>query len=102
LDRIVQIESNLIRKGELHYLFLGRSDDNTCQIIATFPLSLRGEDIEAEHLGRSLKRYDELNQNSEAYEKDATAWLEQHAAEITPGLDTLDEMLKSLVVRRWE
>jgi hypothetical protein len=99
------IEPNLMRKGELHYLFVGMSEDNTCQIIATFPLSLPGlpgDDHEAEHLGRSLKRYDELNQNSEAYEKDATEWLERHAAEITPRLDTLDEMLKSLVARRWE
>ncbi|HEY1122442.1 MAG TPA: hypothetical protein VGE67_12610, partial [Haloferula sp.] len=99
------IEPNLMRKGELHYLFLGMSDDNTCQIIATFPLALPGlpgDDEEAEHLGRSLKRYEELTQNLDAYDKDATTWLEQHAAEITPSLDTLDEMLKSLVVRRWE
>jgi hypothetical protein len=99
------IEPDLMRKGRLHYLFLGMSDDDTCQIIATFPLSLPGlpgEDAETEHLGRSLKRYEEFSQNADAYEKDAVAWLEQHAGEITPSLDTLDEMLKSLVVRRWE
>lgn len=99
------IEPDLMRKGRLHYLFLGMSDDNTCQIIATFPLdlpSLPGEDAETEHLGRSLKRYEEFSQNSDAYDKDAVAWLTQHAAEITPSLETLDGMLKSLVVRRWE
>ena len=99
------IEPNLMRRGELHYLFLGMSDDNSCQIIATCPLSLPGlpgDDHEAEHLGRSLKRYEELSQNSDAYDKDAGAWLEQHAAEITPDLEKLDGMLKSLVAQRWE
>ena len=55
-----------------------------------------------DHLGRSTSRYEDLTQGLDAYEKDATAWLEQHASEITPSLETLDEMLKSLVVRRWE
>lgn len=98
------IEPEIMRKGQLHYLFLGMSDDDSCQIIATFPINLPGlpEADETEHLGRSIKRYQELTQNHDAYEKDAKAWLEQHAAEITPSLDTLDEMLKSLVVRHWE
>jgi hypothetical protein len=99
------IEPELMRKGELHNFFLGLSDDGTCQIIATFPISLSGlpgDDIEAEHLGQSIKRFEELSQNAETYQKDAVTWLEKHATEITPSLDTLDEMLKSLVVRRWE
>lgn len=99
------IEPELLRENQLHYLFLGLSDDNSCQIIATFPVTLPGlpdDSPEAEHLGRSIKRYDELSQNLDTYRKDATAWLEQHATEITPSLDTLDDMLKSLVVRRWE
>ena len=98
------IEPDFMRKGRLHYLFLGMSDDDSCQIIATFPASLPGlpgEDSE-EHLGRSFKRYEEFSQNADSYERDAVAWLEQHAAEVTPSLDTLDKMLESLVVRRWE
>jgi hypothetical protein len=99
------IEPELMRKGPLHYLFLGMSDDDTCQIIATFPVSLPGlpdEYDEAEHLGRGTSRFEEFVQNYDAYQIDAIAWLEQHAMEITPSLDALDEMLQSLAVRRWE
>lgn len=99
------IETDLMRKGRLHYLFLGLSDDDSCQIIATFPLDLPGlpnDEIEAEHLGHSAGRYDALNRQFATYEKDAVAWLEQHAFEITPNLDVLDNLIRSLVVRRWE
>jgi len=98
-------EHDLMRKGRLHYLFVGMSDDNTCQIIATFPITLPGlpdDSPDAEHLGRSVRRWDELSRNFDIYCTEAEAWLTKHAAEITPNLDTLDEMLKSLVVRRWE
>jgi len=99
-----EIEANLLRKGDLHYLFLGMSDDDSCQIIATFPIDLpglpeRGE--KAEHLGRSLARYEELEKGYDAYVTDAEAWLKQHQAEITPKLDMLDAMLRSLVVKSW-
>ncbi|MCW1886888.1 hypothetical protein OKA04_19265 [Luteolibacter flavescens] len=99
-------EPELLRENQLHYLFLGLSDDDSCQIIATFPVTLPGLPEEyvtkAEHLGRSTERHEELGQNFEAYEKDAAAWLEQHAAEINPGLETLDKMLETLVVRKWD
>ncbi|WP_265594048.1 hypothetical protein [Haloferula sp. BvORR071] len=99
-----EIETDLMTKGDLHYLFLGMSDDNSCQIIATFPIDLpglpeRGE--KAEHLGRSLARYEELEKGYDAYVTDAEAWLKQHQAEITPKLDTLDAMLRSLVAKSW-
>ena len=100
--------SDLMRKGSLHYLFSGMSDDDTCQIIATFPIDLPGlPDLEYEpaskHLGRSLKENtDWLDNDFEAYEREAVAWLIQHQAEIEPRLQTLDDMLRSLVVRRWE
>ena len=99
------IEPELLRENQLHYLFVGLSDDDSCQIIATFPVTLPGlpkDTPDAEHLGRSIKRYEELSANRDAYEKDATAWLEQHAAGIAPSLDALDAMLKSLVVRSWD
>ncbi|MEK7948931.1 hypothetical protein [Luteolibacter soli] len=98
-------ENDLMRKGRLHYLFVGMSDDNTCQIIATFPITLPGlpdDSPDAEHLGRSSRREEDLSQNFEAYCTEAEAWLATHAAEITPGLQTLDDMIRSLVVRRWE
>lgn len=98
-------DTDLMRKGRLHYVFLGLSDDGSCQIIATFPVDLPGlpnDGIEAEHLGHSLKRYDALNRQFADYERDAVAWLEQHAGEITPSLDVLDNLIRSLVVRRWE
>jgi hypothetical protein len=100
------IEPDLIRKGRLHYLFLGLSDDNTCQVIATFPLNLPGlpgdYDTDPEHLGKSVKRFEEFVEHYDAYETEAKLWLEEHAAEISPSLETLDTMLKSIVVRRWE
>jgi hypothetical protein len=98
-------ENDLMRKGRLHYLFVGMSDDNTCQIIATFPITLPGlpdDSPDSEHLGRSVRRWEELSKDYEAYCTEAEAWLAKHAAEITPNLETLDEILKSLVVSRWE
>ncbi len=98
-------DTDLVRKGRLHYVFLGLSDDDSCQIIATFPVDLPGlpnDEIEAEHLGHSLERYDALNRQFASYERDAVAWLEQHANEITPSLEVLDKLIRSLVVRRWE
>jgi hypothetical protein len=99
------IEPDLLHKGRLHYLFLGLSDDDSCQIFATFPVNLPGlpgEDSKAGHLGKSLDRYEDLVADFESYERDAVAWLEQHADGITPGLDVLDNLVRSLVVRRWE
>lgn len=99
------IEPDLIYNGSLHYLFLGLSDDDSCQIIATFPANLPGLEsygTKAEHLGRSLDRYEDLVANYETYEREAVAWIEKHAGEITPSLDVLDNLIRSLVVRRWE
>ena len=98
-------ETDLVRKGQLHYVFLGLSDDDSCQIIATFPLDLPGlpnDEREAEHLGHSMERYEALNRQFADYERDAVAWLEQRSGEITPSLDVLDNLIRSLVVRRWE
>lgn len=97
-------ETDLMRFGQLHYLFLGMSDDDSCQIIATFPLNLPGlpKPEEKTHLGRSIANYDDLSNNYDQYISDAKKWLEQNADKITPSLRTLDQMLESLVARRWE
>ena len=99
------IEPDLLRTGRLHYLFLGMSDDNSCQIIATFPISLPGlpgdEDNDAEHLGRSLKRHEALTAGFKDYEKEARTWLEEKAGEINPQLEALDGVMRSLVAKRW-
>lgn len=99
------IESDLLRKGRLHYLFLGLSDDDSCQIIATFPLDLPGlpdDERKAQHLGHSTEKYEVLNRQFADYERDAVAWLEHHADEISPSLEVLDNLISSLVVRRWD
>ena len=99
------IEADVIRRGRLHYLFLGMSADNTCQIIATFPLDLAGlpaETGDAEHLGRSTKRDEELTKGFDRYEGDAKKWLESRAVGLTPSLESLDEIVQSMVVRRWQ
>ncbi|WP_193211863.1 hypothetical protein [Luteolibacter marinus] len=98
------IEPQMIRKGQLHYLFVGISDDNTCQVLATFPVTLPGlpgEDS-LEHLGQRFEPYHEFVQDYDSYQGDAITWLEQHATEIDPSLDKLDKMLENLVVRQWE
>ncbi len=99
------IEANTLRRGRVHYFYLGMSSDNSCQIIATFPLdlpALPGESDDAEHLGRSQKRYGELSRGFEKYESEAKKWLESNANHFTPSLDTLDDIMQSLVVRKWQ
>ena len=98
------IEAELMRLGGLHYLFLGMSDDDTCQIIATFPLGLPGLATAevSEHLGRSMQRYGELEKGFNRYEADAIGWLGKHEQEITPSLQTLDAMMQSLVASSWK
>lgn len=99
------IEPDLIRKQRLHYLFVGMSDDNSCQIIATFPLNLPGlpeeEDTAAEHLGRSISRYEELVKGYDSYLDDARKWLAAHQGEIVPSLKHLDAAIASLSVKSW-
>ena len=99
------IEADLVRKGRLHYLFLGLSSDDTCQIIATFPLNVDGlppEHENATHLGRSTKRYEELEKGFSAYESEAKKWLEKNADGMSPKLSVLDDMMKSLSVTHWK
>lgn len=97
-------DADIMRRGSLHYLFLGMSKDSSCQIIATFPVDLPGLPAAdgTDHLGRSIKRHEEFNPGRDAYEKEAKQWLEKNAATITPSLETLDAMMSSLVVRTWE
>jgi len=98
------IEPELMRLGELHYLFLGMSDDSTCQIIATFPLSLPGLPTrdDKSHLGQTTDKYAVLSESFDDYEADAKRWLEENAQKITPSLQTLDGMMESLVASHWE
>ncbi len=98
------IEPELVLRGHLHYLFLGLSDDNTCQIIATFPVDVNGLPPEhgvAEHLGRSTNRYKELSREMDAYETDTKRWIIDRAGQLTPSLQTLDAMINSLIATHW-
>lgn len=97
------IESELMRQGQLHYLFLGMSDDNSCQIIATFPVSLPGlpKPADSEHLGRNTKDYAKFSKDYDAYIEDEKKWLTQHLDEITPSIRSLDAMMQSLVASHW-
>jgi hypothetical protein len=98
------IESTLMQFGELHYLFLGMSEDNSCQIIATFPLDLPGlpKSDDKNHLGHNIENYAEFCKNYDNYTEDAEQWLEKNENEITPSLKTLDEVMQSLVASHWE
>jgi hypothetical protein len=97
------VERDLLRKGQLHYLFLGMSNDDSCQIIATFPVVLPGlpDEETKEHLGRSLQKYEDFTRDFDAYSTEATKWLGQHSNAIASRLDQLDAVMKSLVARRW-
>ena len=99
------IEPDLATKGRLHYLFFGMSDDNSCQIIATFPIDLPGlpeEDSKADHLGFSTARYEELSRQFPEYEQAARKWLTENVAKSKPSLAELDATMSSLVVRQWK
>lgn len=99
------VEPELARRGQLHYLFLGLSDDGTCQIIATFPLDLPGlpdDSREATHLGYSTKDYEKLSKELETYEDAVRKWLIANADKFTPKLEELDAMMAALNVKRWE
>lgn len=99
------IEPDLARRGQLHYLFLGLSDDGTCQIIATFPLDLPGlpdESPEATHLGYSKKNDSQLSKEFETYENAVKKWLAANEGKFTPELEQLDSMIAGLRVKRWE
>lgn len=97
-------EANLVRRGKLHYLFVGLSDDDSCQIIATFPLDgphLPSEAPDAEHLGYSTKRYEELERNLQAYGTAAKKWIQEHEKDFTPSLEELDHLIESLTADTW-
>ncbi len=99
------IEAELARRRELHYLFLGLSDDGSCQIIATFPIDVPGlpdDSQEATHLGYSTKDYPKLTKEFDAYESSAKKWLIANENQFTPRLEVLDAMMAGLVVKRWE
>lgn len=97
------IEPELMRKQELHYLFVGLSDDHTCQLIATFPVDLPGlpgEGSEEEHLGKSSSR-EGFTADFNSYEATAKKWLEEHQAQITPALAELDAMISGIAAKTW-
>lgn len=99
------IEPSLMSNTGLHYLFMGVCDDNTCHIIATFPLEVPGlpggADLTATHLGFSTKNYEELSKKFDDYEKKACEWLKSQEAKITPKLKDLDALIESLEVETW-
>jgi hypothetical protein len=92
-------EADFVRKGRLHYLFLGLSDDGSCQIVATFPIDLPGlpDDSTREHLGFSRP----LPYQFPKYERVAKKWLTANASKATPSLAELDAMISSLDARQW-
>lgn len=100
-------EISLLSRGRLHYLFLGLSEDSSCQIIATFPLNhpdLPGYyDQEATHLGysSSRSRYEELTQKFDDYESKAKQWVADHISEFTPSVEKLDRLIESLSAETW-
>jgi hypothetical protein len=99
------IEADLVRRGRLHYLFLGLSDDGTCQIIATFPLDLPGlpdDSLEAAHLGYSASDYGKLSRELGTYMDAVDQWIAANANHFTPKLEELDSIIAGLVVKRWE
>lgn len=86
------------------YLFCGLSDDDTCQILAIFPLDHPDlpERSQAEHLGWKLGPGEELGDEFLSYQADAVKWIETIAEGFSPDLATLDGVLESLTAKHWE
>lgn len=97
------IEPELIRSGLLHYYFLGMSDDSSCQIIATFPLSAKDLPVAEQkaHLGWSTEDYDQFSKSFDRYESAAKHWVADHELLFNPSIEELDTMMQSLVAERW-
>lgn len=98
-------EVELLNKGSLHYQFIGLSDDDSCQIIATFPIDhpqLPDTDNEnATHLGYSGKHYEELLKNYDDYSAKAQSWVADRASEFSPSIEKLDQLIESLHAETW-
>jgi hypothetical protein len=99
-------EATLLTDPGLHYLFEGMSADDSCYVVATFPLKLKGltsgNDDDASHLGYSLKDYPRLEKEFENYSSLAVKWLEERQEQIQPKLADLDAMMESLRAVTWE
>ncbi len=97
------MEPDILRRGSLHYVFIGLSDDSTCQVIATFPLDAPGlPKLDAEeHLGRSVKTFETQSSDFPAYTDDAVTWLTRHEKKFTPSLEALDRVIESLSAATW-
>ena len=99
------VDCDFARRGGMLYLFLGFSNDNTCQIIASIPITLPGLKEAAqtkEHLGFHLEPYDRFVMSYEAYEEAVQRWLSGNSANIQPSLVTLDAMIASLRAETWK
>jgi hypothetical protein len=100
------IEATLLCRERFQYLFVGMSDDDSCYIVASFPLKLEelpsGRDENAKHIGFDLTDYDHLLRNFEKYQTQAVQWLAQREDLIEPKLTALDTMIESLRAVTWE
>jgi hypothetical protein len=99
-------ELSLATKRDLHYLFIGMSDDDSCQIIATFPLDIPGladpDNRESEHIGYSYSRYSDVFNGYDKYKRLAKAWLVDNAAKSNPAIKDLDAIIGSLAAAKWK
>ncbi len=86
--------------GNLTYFFAGISHDETCQVIATIPVTVPGLDGR-EHLGWSMDRYAELERDFADYEKAAVNWLAERQQQMVPSLADLDSVMQSLQAVTW-
>jgi hypothetical protein len=97
-------DNDFVRREGLMYLFCGLSDDNTCQVLALFPLD--HPDLptrsQKEHLGRRLGPDGELGDEFLSYQADAIQWLKALSNGFSPSLATLDGVVESLSARHWE
>lgn len=98
-----KFDSDFVSRG-LMYWFSGLSDDNTCHILAIFPLD--HPDLptrsQKEHLGRKLGPGGELGDEFPSYQADAIKWIETITDGFSPGLATLDGVVESLTAKHWE
>lgn len=91
-------EAGLIHESQLVYIFQGISDDGKTYVLATFPVSLKGlpKADDQKHLGFDLSKYAEFESKQDEYYKKASEWLITNADQMTPSLETLDAVMRSI------
>jgi hypothetical protein len=93
-------EASFMGERGLFYIFQGISTDKKKYVLATFPIALDGlaKASDLDHLGFSIRNYDEFAKVKENYYLKAARWLEENEGKMQPAPATLDDILRSVQI----